>query len=104
MILFDPLPVLPPVIKPVTDGALHAYVVPAGTMPFVIFVGVTTKLTPLQVTAVIAVITAVGLIVTVTVNTAPVQLPLVGVTVYVAVLAMFVVFVKFPLIVFTGVP
>ena len=104
VILFDPLPVLPPVINPVTTGALHAYVVPAGTMPFVIFVGVTVKLTPLQVTVVIAVITAVGLIVTVTVNTAPVQVPLVGVTVYVAVLAMFVVFVKFPLIVFTGVP
>ena len=51
-------------------------------MPFVIFVGVTVKLTPLQVTAVIAVITAVGLIVTVTVKLAFVpQLTVVGVTI-----------------------
>ena len=51
-------------------------------MPFVIFVGVTTKLTPLHVTAVIAVITAVGLIVTVTVKVAfAPQLIVVGVTI-----------------------
>jgi len=98
------LPLTPPVKPPVTLGALHAYVVPAGTIPFVIFDGLSVNNTPLQLIVLIAVITAVGLIVTVTVNTAPVQLPLVGVTVYVAVKAIFVVFVKSPIIVFTPTP
>ena len=99
VILFDPLPVLPPVIKPVTTGALHAYVVPAGTIPFVIFVGVTTKPTPLQVTVVIAVITAVGLIVTVNVKLVPIpQFTTLGVTIYVAVTVTLVVLVNVPVI------
>ena len=73
MILPVPVNDAPPLIVPV--GALQPYVVPAGTIPLVRFVGVTVKLTPLHVIAVIAVITADGLTVTVTLNTAPVQLP-----------------------------
>ena len=71
----------PPVNPPVTLGALQLYNVPAGTIPLVRFVGLTVKATPLQLTVLIAVITAVGLIVTVTVKTAPVQVPVIGVTV-----------------------
>ena len=85
VILAAPLPVPPPVILPVTLGALHAYVVPAGTMPFVPFTGVTLKNNPLHVVFVIALIEAFAFTVTVTVNGAPVQLPDSGVTVYVAV-------------------
>ncbi len=62
-------------------GTLQLYVVPDGTIPFVPFVGTNVKLTPLQVTVLIALITAVGFTVTVTVNTDPVQLPVIGVTV-----------------------
>ena len=79
------LPDAPPVILPVTPGALHVYVVPAGTIPFVPFTGVTLKNTPLHDTPVIALIVAFAFTVTVTVNVAPVQLPDTGVTVYVAV-------------------
>ena len=75
----------PPVKPPVTLGALQLYNVPAGTIPLVVFTGLTVNSTPLQLTVVIAFITAVGLIVTVTVNAAPVQFPDNGVTVYVAV-------------------
>jgi hypothetical protein len=70
----------PPVSPPVVTGALQLYKVPAGTMPLVRFDGLTVNATPLQLTPVIAVISAVGLIVTVTVNVAPVQLPDNGVT------------------------
>ena len=45
------------------------------------FVGVTVKLVPLQITLVIAVTTAVGFTVTVTVNVVPLQLPETGVTI-----------------------
>ena len=75
-----PLPDAPPVILPVTLGTLHPYVVPAGTIPFVPFTGVTLKNTPPQVMPVIALITADGLIVTVIANVVPTQLPDVGVT------------------------
>jgi len=75
-----PLPVVPPVKPPVTLGALQLYVVPAGTIPLLPLVGVALNCTPLQVIAVIALITAFGLTVTVTVNVAPVQLPVNGVT------------------------
>ena len=69
-------------MAPVTVGALQLYKVPAGTIPFVPFVGVTVNNTPLQVTPVIAVTLAVGLTVTVTVNVVPTpQLTVVGVTV-----------------------
>ena len=87
----------PPAKPPNTLGALQLYNVPAGTIPFVLFVGVILNPTPLQLTVVIAVITGVGLIVTVTVNAAPVQFPVTGVTIYVAICAMFVGFVKLPL-------
>ncbi len=88
----------PPVIPPVTVGASQLYNVPAGTIPFVPSVGLTVNATPLQLTVVIAVTTAVGLTVTVTVNVAPVQLPDKGVTMYVAVCAVFNGSVKLPLI------
>ena len=81
VILDDPLPVVPPVIPPVTDGADHAYVVPAGTIPLVPFTGVNVNNTPVQLTVVIAVILAFAFTVTVNVNDEPVQLPLNGVTV-----------------------
>ena len=94
-----PLPVVPPVNPPVTIGALQVYVVPAGTIPFVPFTGLTVKPTPLQVVVVIAVITAVGLIVTTTVKVALApQFTVVGVTIYVAECAVFVGFVSVPLI------
>ena len=88
----------PPVNPPLTLGALQVYKVPAGTIPFVALVGLTVNSTPLQLTVVIGLTTAVGLIVTVNVNAAPVQLPDNGVTVYVAVCVTFVGFVKVPLI------
>ena len=68
MILAALLPVPPPVIPPVTLGALQLYVVPDGTIPFVPLVGVTLKNTPSQLIAVIAVIAEVGFTVTVKVN------------------------------------
>ena len=89
----------PPVNPPVTLGALQLYNVPAGTMPSVRFVGLTVNATPLQLTELIAVITAVGLIVIVTVNVVPVHDPDNGVTIYVAVCVVFNGFVKIPLIV-----
>ena len=76
----DPLPVDIPVILPVVPGVDQLYVVPTGTIPLVTFVGVTVKITPLQLTVVIKLITAAGFKVTVKENTAPIQLPLVGVT------------------------
>ena len=97
VITVAPLPVVPPVNPPVTLGALQLYVVPAGTIPFVTFVGVALNCTPLQVIAVIAVITAVGFIVTVKVNVAftPHKAD-VGVTIYVAVCVVFVGLFKVP--------
>ena len=85
MIVFTPAPWTAPPIKPIPVGAVHVYRVPAGTMPFAPSTGVTVNITPLQVTVVISVITAVGLMVMVTVNTVPIQVPVTGVTVYVAV-------------------
>ena len=64
------LPIAPPVKPPVTLGIAQLYFVPAGTMPFVPFTGVTLKNTPLQVVAVILVIDDVGFTVTVNVNVA----------------------------------
>ena len=75
------VPVTPPVNPPVTAGADQLYNVPEGTIPLVPFVGVTVKLVPLQITLVIAVTTAVGFTVTVTVNVVPLQLPETGVTI-----------------------
>ena len=80
LILLAPVADAPPVIPPVIAGTDQLYVVPAGTIPLVKFVGVAVKATPLQVVAVIALMTALGFTVTVTANTAPVQLPVTGVT------------------------
>ena len=84
------VPAVPPVNPPVTVGADQLYKVPAGTTPFVPLVGVTVNNTPLQLTPVIAVTLATGLIVTVTAKLAPVQVPDTGVTVYVALCWVFV--------------
>ena len=92
------VPLMPPVMPPVTVGTLQLYKVPSGTIPSPIFVGLTVNITPLQLTAVRLLITAVGLIVIVTVNVAPVQLPDNGVTIYVAVCVVFNGFVNSPLI------
>jgi hypothetical protein len=64
----------PPVTVPVKVGTLQLYTLPSGTIPFVGFVGVTTNGTPLQVTVVIVVISAVGGNVTVNVKFVPTQL------------------------------
>jgi hypothetical protein len=64
----------PPVTVPVNVGTLQLYTLPSGTIPFVGFVGVTTNGTPLQVTVVIVVISAVGGNVTVNVKFVPTQL------------------------------
>src|SRR5450759_567947 len=91
-----PLPVAPPV-KPVPAGAAQLYVMPEGTVPSVIFTGVTVNVPPLHIAATNGFIAGLGLTVTVTVNDAPGQLPnnaeVVGVTVYVAVWAVLVLFV-----------
>ena len=57
-----------PPVKPDPVGTDHVYKVPAGTIPLVLFAGVTAKLTPLQVVVVIVLIVASGLSVTVNVN------------------------------------
>jgi hypothetical protein len=64
----------PPVTVPVNVGTLQLYTLPSGTIPFVGFVGVTTNGTPLHVTVVIVVISAVGGKVTVNVKSVPKQL------------------------------
>ena len=91
-------PAAPPVIPPVTVGAAQLYVVPAGTTPLVPFAGVAENATALQVVAIIFVMAGFGFTVTVTVNVDPVQLPDVGVTVYVAVCAVLVGLVSVPVI------
>jgi hypothetical protein len=63
----------PPVTVPVNVGTFQLYTLPSGTMPFVGFDGVTTNGTPLHVTVVIVVISAVGGTVTVNVKSAPVH-------------------------------
>ncbi len=70
---------IPPVNPPVTTGTDQLYSVPAGTMPFVILVGVNAKEVPLQIVAVIGLIVAKGLTVTVILKTAPLQMPETGV-------------------------
>lgn len=79
-----PLPVAPPVM-PAPPGNPQLYVVTTGTVPFTPSAGVKLKLPPLHIVAVIAFTAGIGVIVTDTVNDAPVQVPLKGVTVYVAV-------------------
>jgi hypothetical protein len=81
----------PPVTVPVNVGALQLYTLPSGTMPFVRLVGVTTNATPLHVTVVIVLISAVGGKVTVNVKFVPTQLAAVlGVITYVTVCVSFV--------------
>ena len=81
LMIDTPLAPDPPVKLTLIVGDDQLYVVPAGTIPFVMFVGVTVNVTPLHVIVLMAVITAVGLTLTVTVNAAPVQLPDKGVTI-----------------------
>ena len=90
LILADPDPAAPPVMPPVTTGAGQLYVVPAGTSPLVPFTGEEVNVTPLQTAVVILLIAGLGLTVTVRVKGAPVQVPAVGVIVYVAVWGAFV--------------
>ena len=78
--LFTATDCVSPPVNPEPVGASHVYVVPVGIIPFTPSVGVTTNVIPLQVTVVIAAIEAAGLMVTVTVNTDPVQTPEIGVT------------------------
>jgi hypothetical protein len=78
-------PAVPPVIPPVTEGAAHEYNVPDGTIPFVTSTGAVVKLPALQIVAVIFKTAGTGFTRTVTVNVAPVHVPVTGVTVYVAV-------------------
>ena len=93
-VILVPLPAVPPVIPPVTTGALQVYVVPVGTILPLPFAGITAKATSPQVEVVWFKIEGVGSTVTVTVNVAPAQLPDVGVTVYVNVADALVVLVK----------
>ena len=85
MIVDALVPDKPPVMPPVTIGVDQLYKVPDGIIPLVPSVGVMLKLDPLQITAVNALTLAFGLIDTDTVKVEPVQLPVTGVTVYVAV-------------------
>jgi hypothetical protein len=96
-VILDPLPAAPPE-NPEPEGALQVYVVLAGTRPLVLLTGVTVKLPPEQIVEAIPVTAGIGLIVTVTVNVEPVQLPALGVTVYVAVCAVFVTMESVPVI------
>ena len=98
VILATPVDCDIPPVKPVPVGANHVYVVPEGTVPLVLFEGVTAKDAPLLIVFVIAVIDATGLIVTVRLNGVPAQLPEVGVTEYVAVSTVLPVFTSVPLI------
>jgi hypothetical protein len=71
-----------PPVKPTPVGADHVYVVPAGTMPFTPFAGVTVNKVPLHPVPVMALTTAIGFIVTATVNGVPAPQPtILGVTV-----------------------
>ena len=103
LVRFSKLPVIivglsvaesPPVIVPDTLGINQLYTVLPGTMPLPGFVGVTTKVTPLHTVVLIGVTSGVGFTYTVTVNIAPTQFPDFGITLYVAVLTVFVRFSK----------
>jgi hypothetical protein len=72
----------PPVTVLVKVGAFQLYVLFSGTMPWVLLVGVNEKVTPLQVTVVIVLISAVGSTTTDTVNGDPSpQFAILGVTI-----------------------
>ena len=88
--------------SPVTfafGATVQVYVVPDGIIVVgALFVGDVVNAVPLHIVAVWFGTTGRGLIVATTVNVGPIQLPLVGVTVYVAVCGMFVGLVSVPLI------
>lgn len=88
----------PPVIPPEIAGADQLYVVPDGTRPFVPSTGTSVNVPPLQIVAVIADIEGFGLMVTITLNVAPVHPVDSGVIVYVAVCTVLVRFVSVPVI------
>ena len=79
-LILEAEPDMPPA-KPVPVGAVHVYVVPDGTIPLVPLAGVNAKVPPLQMVALISVITADVLMVIVMVIGVPVQLPDMGVTI-----------------------
>ena len=79
--LADKVPVEPPVIPPDTLGNAQLYVVPAGTIPFVILTGFVLKFPPLHIFSVIGFIAGFGFTVMITVNVAPTHGFAVGVTV-----------------------
>ena len=78
MLIGLPLLAAPPVIPPVTFGADHEYVVPAGTTPLAPFEGVTVNVHPLHIVAVIIFTEGLGLTFTVTVKLLQVQFPNAG--------------------------
>jgi len=70
-----------PPVNPLPVGTDQLYVVPDGTVPFVPLEGVVVNNVPLHTVVLIAVTLACGFTVTVTLNTAPVQEPDLGVIV-----------------------
>jgi hypothetical protein len=73
------LPEAVPVI-PATTGADQEYVVEAGTIPLVAFTGVAVNEFPLQMVELMAVTAGLGFTVAVTLNGAPVQEAVAGIT------------------------
>ena len=81
-IVAELLALVPPVIPPVTDGLLHVYIVPNGTI--FVFGGINEKGNPLQTAAaVLLAMVAFGFTVTVIVKGSPSAVPDLGVMVYV---------------------
>jgi hypothetical protein len=89
----EPLLDTPPVIPPVTVGADHVYVVPAGTIPSVELTGVKVNVAPLHTVVVRLFSAGFGFTVTVMVKISVAEHPL-AVTVYVAVAVELVVLVN----------
>ena len=75
-----PLPAMPPDNPVTTVGAVHVYVVVAGTTPLVEFAGVAVNNAPLQAEVPIAFIAGFGFTVTVKLNGVPVHPAVTGVT------------------------
>ena len=71
----------PPVTKALNDGVPQSYFVLTGMIPLIPSVGVISKYSPLQITAVNGSNVPPGLTVTIAVKLAPIQLPDWGVTV-----------------------
>lgn len=100
LILAAFVPAVPPVMPPDVVGTPQLYVMSEGTIPSVTSTGLTLKLPPLQIAAVLLLTAGVGFTVTVTVNVEPVHGPAgdCGVTVYVAVPAVLPVLASVPVI------